>query len=189
MGGGHPLTTNLFPQSDLLEALDALKRDLVSDGGPQISTMRNYRFAIVPYRPAEEFKLRQEIRKLADELKAVGWNVLTISLHALLMKRIHSLGDEVLTSLVERERRLHNKNPERALNHLKEKILPLVEGPEGIAADVAGLITGFAESHPDQAERSLVFVGRAGALRSPRHHNKVLKFFRGTDPNHPIQAT
>lgn len=186
MGGGHPLTTNLFPQSDLLEALDALKRDLVSDGGPQISTMRNYRFAIVPYRPAEEFKLRQEIRKLADELKAVGWNVLTISLHALLMKRIHSLGDEVLTSLVERERRLHNKNPERALNHLKEKILPLVEGPEGIAADVAGLITGFADAHPDQAERSLVFVGRAGALYPFFRTSALLKHIDGRTRNIPV---
>ena len=87
------MTESLFQHSDLDEAIAALKKDLVADGGPQISTMRNYRFAIVPYRPADEFKLRQHVRILADELKAAGWNVLTISLHTLLMNRIRALGD------------------------------------------------------------------------------------------------
>ena len=39
---------------------------------------------------------------------------------------------------------------------LQQKILPLVEGPDGVAADVADLITGFADARPDEAERSLV---------------------------------
>jgi len=180
------MTESLFPHSDLDEAIAALKKDLVADGGPQISTMRNYRFAIVPYRPADEFKLRQHVRTLADELKAVGWNVLTISLHTLLMNRIRALGDEVLANLIEREHRLHRKNPDRALNHLKEKILPLVEGPEGIAADVANLITGFADAHPDQAERSLVFVGRAGALYPFFRTSALLKHIDGKTRNIPV---
>ncbi len=180
------MTESLFSHSDLDEAISALKKDLVADGGPQISTMRNYRFAIVPYRPAEEFKLRKYVRTLADELKAAGWNVLTISLHTLLMNRIRALGDDALASLIERERRLHRKNPDRALNHLKEKILPLVEGPDGIAADVAELITGFADAHPNEAENSLVFVGRAGALYPFFRTSALLKHIDGKTRNIPV---
>jgi hypothetical protein len=180
------MTESLFPHSDLDEAIAALKKDLVADGGPQISTMRNYRFAIVPYRPAEEFKLRKHVRALADELKAAGWNVLTISLQTLLMNRIRALGDDALASLIERERRLHRKNPDRALNHLKEKILPLVEGPEGIAADVAELITGFADAHPNEAENSLVFVGRTGALYPFFRTSALLKHIDGKTRNIPV---
>ena len=54
------MTEPLF--GDLDEALNALKKDLISDEGPQISTMRNYRFAILPYLPSEEFKLRQMLK-------------------------------------------------------------------------------------------------------------------------------
>ena len=180
------MTENLFANSSLLEAITALKKDLVSDAGPQISTMRNYRFAILPYRPAEEFELRRQIRRLSDALKAEGWNVLTISLHALLMRRIRATGDNALHSLIERERRLCNKGPERALNHLKEKILPHVEGPDGIAADVIKLITDFADEYPDQAERSLVFIGRAGSLYPFFRTSALLKHIDGKTKNIPV---
>ena len=180
------MTDNLLPRTDLDEAIAALKKDLVTAGGPQISTMRNYRFAIVPYRPSDEFNLRQHVRRLSDALKAEGWNILSISLHALLMKRIHGMGDEVMQSLLERERRLYAKNPDRALNHLKEKILPHVEGPDGIAADVIRLIAGFAEQYPDQAERSLIFIGRAGALYPFFRTSALLKHIDGKTNNIPV---
>jgi hypothetical protein len=180
------MTENLMLWTNLDEALAALEKDLVADDGPQISTMRNYRFAIVPYRPSEEFKLRQKIRHLADRLRAEGWNVLTISLHALFLQRIRAMGEEALSSLVERERRLYRKNPQRAMNHLKEKILPHVEGPAGIAADVAGLISSFAEQHPDQAERSLVLIGRAGSLYPFIRTSALLKHIDGKTRGIPV---
>ena len=80
MGGGHPprwhlaphrgcpVTLPLFQQSPLFqhgaldEAFTALRRDLIHEDGPRISTMRNYRFAIVQYAPAEEFRLRGEVQ-------------------------------------------------------------------------------------------------------------------------------
>lgn len=43
---------SLFQQGALEEAVAALRRDLLAENGPQISTMRNYRFAILPYRPS-----------------------------------------------------------------------------------------------------------------------------------------
>jgi hypothetical protein len=175
-----------MPSTNLEEALAALKKDLISENGPEISTMRNYRFAIVPYRPSEEFALRQKIRQLSGDLKAEGWNVLTLSLHALLMKRIRSMGDATITGLVELERQLFLKNPERSLQYIKDKILPYVEGPQGVAADVVNLISHFADQHPDEAERSLVFVGRAGALYPFFRTSALLKHIDGKTHNIPV---
>ena len=88
----------LFSATPLDEAVAALRRDLVAEDGPRISTMRNYRFAILPYRPAEEFKLRILIRRLTDELKGEGWGVLAISLQKLLLDRIRATGQETKDS-------------------------------------------------------------------------------------------
>lgn len=128
------MTEPLFPHGSLDEAVAALRKDLLADGGPQISTMRNYRFAILPYRPQDEFKLRQLIRRLTDELRSEGWGVLPISLQTLLLDRIRSTGQENIDALIARERRLFEKDPERALAHLRDKIAPYIEGPAGIAA-------------------------------------------------------
>ena len=54
-------TTNLFARTQLQEAFAGLRNDLIHEDGPRISTMRNYRFAIGPYAPTDEFKLRGEV--------------------------------------------------------------------------------------------------------------------------------
>lgn len=174
------------PRTDLDEAIIALRKDLLKDGGPQISTMRNYRFAIVPYRPADEFKLRQKVKQLGGELKAAGWNVLGISLHSLLMRRIKSMGEPALQSLIAREKRQFAKSPERGLNVLVNQVLPTIEGQDGIAADVVQEIVDFADKYPSQAERSLVFVGRAGALYPFFRTSALLKHIDGKTKNIPV---
>ena len=68
------------PRTQLDEAFVALRKDLLNENGPQISTMRNYRFAIVPYSPRDEFKLRGKVQGLVSELTSGGWVVLTLSL-------------------------------------------------------------------------------------------------------------
>jgi hypothetical protein len=46
------MTTSLGPLFDkTFPAVQALRNDLLAEGGPQISTMRNYRFAILLYDP------------------------------------------------------------------------------------------------------------------------------------------
>ena len=55
------MTLPLFRQTPLQETFAALRRDLIEENGPRISTMRNYRFAIVQYRPEDEFMLRGEV--------------------------------------------------------------------------------------------------------------------------------
>jgi hypothetical protein len=180
------MTDVTIPRTDLDEALAALRRDLLSDEGPQISTMRNYRFCIVPYRPTEELRLRRKVRELTYSLEAEGWNVLGLSLQALLLRRLRALGAEALAATIERERRLYQRSPERALRHLSEKVVHLIEGPEGIAADVVETIGAFADEHPDQAERSLVFIGRAGALNPFMRTSALLKHIAGKTRDIPV---
>jgi hypothetical protein len=186
MGGGNAVNETLFRQDSLDEAVAALTRDLIADDGPQISTMRNYRFAILPYRPGDEFKLRQHMRRLTDELRAAGWGVLPISLQQILLDRIRAMGDANVEALITREKRLHEKDPERALAHLRDKIALHIEGPNGIAADVAKLIADFAEQHPDRADRTLVLIGRAGALYPFFRSSALLKHIDGQTRNIPV---
>ncbi len=41
----------LFNHSALTDVVEALREDLIQKDGPRISTMRNYRFAILCYDP------------------------------------------------------------------------------------------------------------------------------------------
>lgn len=180
------MTEPLFQQGSVEEAVAALKQDLLAPDGPQISTMRNYRFAILPYWPKHEFKLRQHMRRLTDELRAEGWGVLPISLQSILLDRIRATGEANVQALIGREKRLFEKDPERALAHLRDKIAPHIEGPQGIAADVARLIGDFADQNPDRTDRTLVLIGRTGALYPFFRSSALLKHIDGKTRNIPV---
>ena len=77
--------------SNLTSVFEELKRDLVNPGGPSITTMRNYSFAILVYRPEQEFEARKKVRQLSDQLRGEQWAVLEISLQRLLLKRLRDL--------------------------------------------------------------------------------------------------
>lgn len=175
----------LFHETSLHENVAALRRDLLAEDGPQISTMRNYRFAILPYRPQLELKLQQLMTSLNGQLAAEGWEVLPISLHKILIDRIRRTGNASVEALIERERRLFQKDPERGLAHLRDKIAPHIEGPEGIAADVANIIDQFADTNRDNANRTVVFIGRAGALHPFFRSSALLKHIDGKTRNIP----
>ena len=125
----------LFQHGPLHEAFAALRRDLIHEDGPRISTMRNYRFAIVQYDPAEEFRLRGEVQHLTTDLVANGWMVISINLQKLFLDRVRAQGPDWVDRVVAMEGRLAGIEPERGLNYLKSKLSPLIEGPDGIAAD------------------------------------------------------
>lgn len=180
------MTEPLFPQGSLDDAVAALRQDLLARSGPQISTMRNYRFAILPYRPSDELRLRQLIRRLTDELRAEGWSVLPISLQKLLLDRIRTTGSEILAQRIAREKRLHAKDPARALEDLRSFIAQHVEGPDGIAADVARVIADFAEHNPLDVDRTVVLIGRAGALYPFFRSSALLKQIDGKTRNLPV---
>jgi len=177
---------SMFHQTTLDHAFAALKGDLVREGGPQISTMRNYRFAIVPYLPKDEYLLRQKVHGLTQFLSAAGWVVTTVDLQHLFLERLRGLEDDTLKAFINKERRLFKKDPERALSDLKDKVAPHIEGPEGIAADVSRVICDFARANPEKKERTLVFVGRAGALYPFFRTSALLKHIAGRTDNVPV---
>lgn len=183
------MNQELFAQHSLDDAVAALRRDLLADNGPAISTMRNYRFAILPYKPKDEFKLRTLMRRLTDDLRSEGWSVLPISLEKILVERIKATGEQNVQSMIEREKRLHAKpveGPHRALEHLRNKIAPHIEGPDGIAADVARLIGEFADKNQIAEDRTLVLIGRAGALYPFFRSSALLKHIDGKTRNIPV---
>jgi len=176
----------LFQRTALQAAITALRDDLVHEDGPRISTMRNYRFAIVPYEPSEEFGLRAEVQKLSNELVANGWVVLSISLQKLLLDRVRAQGQEWVDRVIEMERRTSGIQPERGLNYLKSKLAPLIEGPDGIAADCSRVISEYADAHPDKIDRTLALVGRAGALYPFFRSSALLRHLDGRTRNVPV---
>ena len=177
------MTTSLI--TSVHEAVNALRQDLLDEDGPRISTMRNYRFAILVYAPKQEFTLRQQVQLLTHDLQARGWNVGQIYLNHLL-KRLKQEEDRVIESITQREHSLYRRNPDRALNHLKEKISPYVEGPEGIAKDIIAEIDQFVESHPVEADRTVIFLRRAGALYPFLRSSALLKHLDGKTRNLPV---
>ena len=181
------MTLPLFTTSSLKEAFAALRSDLLHTDGPQISTMRNYRFAIVSYDPTQEFALRREVRDLTEDLRSGGWFVLPLSLQSLFLESVRSQGDEWVKRATEMERRTSKIDKDRGLTYLKSKIMPLIEGPDGLAADCARVITDHTERHPDQVARARDQTGerirtrtgysRSGGRRAgsgdARHHHAV----------------
>ena len=178
--------TSLFESASLDSAVKSLRDNLLDEGGPKISTMRNYRFAILLYNPRQEFTLRSRIRCLTDDLRGQGWNVLAISLQRLLLDRIKVEEQRVVDSIIHTELRLYAKDPERALNHLKDKIALSIEGADGIAQDVIALIDKFASEQLGETNRILIFLGRAGGLYPFFRSSALLKHIDGKTRNLPV---
>ena len=180
------MTQSLFAHTSLQQAVAALRADLVHEDGPSISTMRNYRFAILQYAAEEEFALRTEVQRLSGDLMSNGWIVLSISLQKLLVDRIQLQGAEWIERVSAMERRMAGIAPERGLNYLKSKLTPLIEGPDGIAADCGRIIRTFADQHPDKVDRAVALIGRAGALYPFYRSSALLRHLDGTTGNVPV---
>jgi hypothetical protein len=170
----------------LASTFEALKNDLIHEGGPRISTMRNYRFCIAVYPPDKEFELRKHVQRLTRELKDCGWVVRSISLQALLLERLERRGEGYVESLMAREKAASAQNPTRGLNLLTSKITAEIEGPDGIAADVAREINKFVADNPEKAERTVAIIGRAGALYPFFRSSALLKHLDGRTNNVPV---
>ncbi len=180
------MTLPLLQRTPLEESFAALRKDLIHEDGPQISTMRNYRFAIVQYDPSEEFKLRTEVQRLTSDLMASGWMVHSLNLQKLMFDRIRAQGSDWAPRVIEMERRMAELEPSRGLNYLKSKITPLIEGPEGIAADCSRKICAYADEHPDAADRTLALIARAGALYPFYRSSALLRHLDGRTRNVPV---
>jgi hypothetical protein len=180
------MNESIFQGASLSRAIDGLHADLLDESGPKISTMRNYRFAILQYEPKDEFLLRERVRWLTDELKGRGWSICSISLHQLLLDRLKQQDPQVRESWIKMEQRLYGKDEDRALNYLKDKIAQYVEGPDGIVKDVIRLISEFADKVGNHDDRVLVLLGRTGALYPFLRSSAMLKHLDGKTFNLPV---
>lgn len=158
-------------------SFNALENDLKQPGQSSISTIRNYQFAILTYKPQEEFKMRRQLRSTIRSLEQKGWSVLTISLLQVLMWRLKSKDQRYIERLIERERRFFKRDKSRGLNELARAFAEHLEGSDGIAKDCAQLIEQHIGEDPD---RTVVFIGRAGALYPFFRNSALLKHLHTT---------
>jgi hypothetical protein len=181
------MTADLFTLQGLDSAVAALEGDLLKPGGPSISTMRNHNFAILLYLPREEYRLRQRVRQMVHRLEGEGWAVLSLALHELVFERVTAkLGAEGLQKLIDMEKQLFQMSPERALKYLQEKLAADIDGPDGLAKEVADRIAAFRAAHPDAENRTLVLLGRAGALYPFFRSSALLKQLGDRTLNTPV---
>lgn len=168
-------------------AVEALEADLLAEGGPSISTMRNHNFAILLYDPAEEYRLRARVHRLVHLLeKDHGWGVLSIGLHEVLFEHLESqLGKTGLDALLTQEQRLFEKDKgstQRSLKHVTDKLAPHVDA---LGAELASRIVRFRQQNTD-ADRALVLLGRAGALYPFFRSSALLKQLGDQTLNTPV---
>lgn len=182
-----PLFESL-PAGPVQDAFVALRRDLLADGGPRISTMRNHRFAIVVYPPEREFELRRAVATLLEELQQHRWNSLDLSLQRLLLARLATLPESQRASIRARETRfaIDRGDPDRALVYLKEQVEPLLGGVDGIAGDVVRALDDFAKQHPGEQDRSVVFLSRVASLYPFVRASTLLKHIAGRTHQLPV---
>lgn len=180
------MTLPLFQRTPVQQAVAALRRDLIHQDGPRISTMRNYRFAIVQYEPVNERKLREEVQRLSGELSRNGWMVLPIDLNKLLLDRVRNQEGDWAERVIQMEKQMAAIDPGRGLRYLKSKLTPLIEGPEGLAADCSRIICDDVDQHPERADRTLALIGRAGAIYPFFRTSALLRHLDGRTRNVPV---
>lgn len=156
----------LISHADQLDAaFAALEQDLLREGGPQISTIRNHAFAILPYPPSKEFAVRRRTRELARKLGARGWILETISLRGLLLDRLERRGADFVDRIIALESQLGRHNRQRAHAWLGATLAKEIEGPDGLAGECAAAINALRESVPPADRGRLVcLIGGAGPL-------------------------
>ncbi len=173
--------------SALSRSVEALQKDLLREDGPQISTVRNYNFAILLYDPEDELALRRAIHEVCERLREAGWNTGIIPLHSLLLERLRSAGPEFIEAMIQREKKLSTAaDPGRGLRALKEKVVGLIEGPEGIAADVIREMEQVLAAREEDDARTVIFLARAGALYPFFRTSALLKHVAGHTRNVPV---
>ncbi|MEX1027862.1 MAG: DUF1788 domain-containing protein [Candidatus Paceibacterota bacterium] len=180
------MSRSLFDKTPLQQAFADLRKDLIHEDGPRISTMRNYRFAIVQYEPREEFHLRREVQKLSTDLVGNGWAVLSINLQKLLLDRVRNQDEGWVEKVIQMERQTASTALDRGLNYLQGKLTPLIEGPTGIAADCSRIICDYNDEHPEQTDRTVALIGRAGAMYPFYRSSALLRHLDGHTRSIPV---
>lgn len=182
-----PLFQSL-PSGPVHDGFTALRRDLLAEGGPRISTMRNHRFAILVYPPEREFETRRAVGVCCEDLEQRGWKTLDLLLQKIVLERFAAMPEDLRAAVKARETRFHVQkgDPERALDYLKEQVAPYLETADGVAGAVVKALDEFAKRHPGEQDRSVVFLSRATALYPFLRASMLLKHIAGRTHQIPV---
>lgn len=182
---------------NLSERFAKLQEDLLQEGGPSISTIQNFRFAILRYAVEEEFAMRRHVQELTAALEGHGWMVLTLDLQTILFERIRAQGTDWAEHVIRHEKELVefevrddslplHERAEDGLALLQQRIGALVEGEGGLATACSALIAEHLERHPAYRDRTLVLIGRAGVLYPFLRTSSILRQLDGHTENLPV---
>jgi Domain of unknown function (DUF1788) len=104
-----------------------------------------------------------------------------------LLSRLRAQGPDFIDAMVRREKLLAGTNdPSRGLRTLKARVVTLIEGPDGLAKDVVAEIQRILALHPERHARTVIFLGRAGALYPFFRTSALLKHVAGHTRDVPV---
>ena len=173
------------------QSFKELEKHLPTPGEANISTIRNYHFAVLVYPPSKEFQMRDQLQRSFRLLEKQGWHVYTISLLDVVLRRLRQKGAGNIEKLIEKEKRYWNKEqqqenierliekensywnkeqqqekklPSRGLNVITNAIQNELDGNNGIAKDIADLIAQFIAENPNRENNTIVFLKQVGSL-------------------------
>lgn len=172
--------TTYLPTADLEARFKDLQKDLLDPRGPQLSTIRSYRFAIFHYDPKSELEMRRRMAELSRDLEQSGWHVIALSAVEIFLTRLRKECRGRLDRLVSSEQGHFQQDPTSGVDYLQQQVTKWLEGKNGIAADVAGAIQ--ARIVPGQESRTVVFIGRLGSFYPFYRTSALLRFLDGAVP-------
>lgn len=79
-----------------------------------------------------------------------------------------------------------DRDPERALEFLKEQLMPLFEGVHGVAGDIASALDAFVKAHPHEQDHSVVFLSHVASLYPFLRASTLLKHIAGRTHHLPV---
>jgi BREX protein BrxB len=146
--------------------LNDLKTDLLNPSGPNISTNRNYPFALFQYPPHEEFHMREKLSDMIEELRMKGWNILNVDLFDTLIRFLEKQeSGELIEALIDEELLQYNSHSREynyPLNALNNSLDGYFKNQDAYPEAVLEKIREKTQQGNDQ--KSVVFLSRIGAL-------------------------
>jgi hypothetical protein len=158
--------------------LDALKKDLLNPSGPNISTNKNYPFALFQYLPHEEFQMREKLAEMIDGLRMKGWNILSVDLFDTFIRFLKEQeSGELIEELIDEELLMyssHNKDYALPLRALSNSLDGLFKDQEAYPKAVLDKIRERVEKGSDH--KSVIFLTRIGALYPFYRTSSLLRY-------------
>lgn len=163
--------------SSLEARMKELKDDLLSPGGPSISTNRNYPFAIFHYAPREEFQMRERLFQLLNDLRGKGWTILHVDLLQTFIEFLREQEESIIDAIIEEERfqyRSYHNNFEKPLEYLHNTFHSFLKDDTSFPRKVIEKIQEKVGDRDDN--RAVIFLSRIGGLYPFYRTSALLRF-------------